>query len=100
MVTALLPLALAGCMVGPNYHRPNVPVASAWKEQPPGRIADPKDSLPKGEWWKIFRDPELDHYESQALQANQTMELSRDQLAQARASVRITQSGLSPQIAA
>jgi NodT family efflux transporter outer membrane factor (OMF) lipoprotein len=84
--------------VGPNYHRPDVPVASAWKEQPPWRVADPKDSLPKGEWWKIFGDAELDGYESQAIQANQTIEMARDQLQQARASVQITQSGLFPQL--
>jgi len=86
-------------VVGPNYHRPDVPVASAWKEQPPWRVADPKDSLPKGEWWKIFGDAELDGYESQAIQANQTIEVARNQLDQARASVQITQSGLFPQLA-
>jgi outer membrane protein, multidrug efflux system len=97
---ALMALSLTGCMVGPNYHRPDVPVASAWKEQPPWRVADPKDGLPKGEWWTIFGDAELSQYESQAIQANQTIEAARDQLQQARASVRITQSGLFPQITA
>ena len=95
---ALLLLSLTGCAVGPNYHRPDVPVAPAWKEQPPWRAASPKDSLPKGEWWSIFGDAELNQYESQALQANQTIEVARDQLQQARASARITQSGLFPQL--
>ena len=99
IAAALIPLSIAGCMtVGPNYHRPDVPVASAWKEQPPWRVADPKDSLPKGEWWKIFGDAELDRYEAQAIQANQTLEVARNQLDQARASVQITQSGLFPQL--
>jgi outer membrane protein, multidrug efflux system len=100
VVAALIPLSLAGCMVvGPNYHRPDVPVASAWKEQPPWRMAEPKDGLPKGEWWKIFGDPELERYEAQALQANQSIEAARNQVDQARASVQITQSGLFPQLA-
>ena len=99
VAAALILLSLAGCVaVGPNYRRPDVPVASAWKEQPPWRVADPKDSLPKGEWWKIFGDAELDGYESQAVQANQTIEAARNQLDQARASVQITQSGLFPQL--
>jgi multidrug efflux system outer membrane protein len=97
---ALLALSLAGCAVGPNYHRPDVPLASAWKEQPPWRAASPKDSLPKGDWWSIFGDAELNQYESQALQANQTVEVARNQLQQARASARITQSGLFPQLSA
>lgn len=95
---AILLLSLAGCAVGPNYHRPDVAVAPAWKEQPPWRAADPRDSIPKGDWWTTFSDAELNQYESQALKANQTIEISRNQLEQARASARITQSGLFPQI--
>ncbi|PYP91765.1 MAG: RND transporter [Candidatus Angelobacter sp. Gp1-AA117] len=93
----LLLLLVAGCAVGPNYHRPNAPTAPAWKEQAPWRASDPKDSIPKGSWWTIFGDPELDKYEAQALAANQTIEIARNQLEQARASARITQSGLFPQ---
>jgi NodT family efflux transporter outer membrane factor (OMF) lipoprotein len=95
---ALLVLTLAGCTVGPNYHRPDVPAPPAWKEQPPWRIASPKDGIPKGEWWSLFGDLELSQYETQALQANPTIEIARQQLLQARATVRITQSGLFPQL--
>lgn len=91
-------LCLAGCTVGPNYHRPDVAVAPTWKEQPPWRTADPKDSIPKGDWWSAFSDPELTQYEKQAFKANQTIEVARYQLQQARASARITQSGLFPQL--
>ena len=91
---------LSGCAVGPNYHRPSVPVAPAWKEQAPWRAATPQDSLPKGAWWSIFSDGELTQYEGQALKANQTIEAARYQLGQARASARITQSGLFPQFSA
>jgi multidrug efflux system outer membrane protein len=93
-------LFLAGCAVGPNYHRPDAPVASAWKEQPPWRAADPKDSIPKGDWWSTFGDAELNQYEAQALKANQTIEVARYQLQQARASARISQAGLFPQLSA
>src|SRR5262249_13884166 len=84
----------------PNYHRPEVPAAPAWKEQAPWRAASPKDSLPKGQWWTIFGDPELNQYEDQAIAANQAIEVARNQLQQARASARITQSGLFPQLTA
>src|SRR5215472_15727829 len=92
-------LFLTGCVAGPNYRRPSVPAPPAWKEQPPWREAAPKDSLPKGEWWKIFGDTVLNQYETQAVTANATMEAARLQLEQARATVRITQSGLLPQFA-
>ena len=95
-VTALL-LLLAGCTVGPNYHRPPVPAAPSWKEEPPWRTATPQDSISKGTWWEIFGDQELNHYEVQALKANPTIDVARYQLEQARASARITRSGLYPQ---
>jgi outer membrane protein, multidrug efflux system len=98
--TALLTIFVAGCAVGPNYHRPDVATAPAWKEQPPWRAADPKDSIPKGQWWTTFGDDELNQYEVQAMKANQTIEVARYQLQQARASARITQSGLFPQLTA
>jgi NodT family efflux transporter outer membrane factor (OMF) lipoprotein len=77
-----------------------VATAPAWKEQPPWHTADPKDSIPKGNWWITFTDSELDQYETQALKANQTIEIARYQLEQARASARITQSGLFPHLGA
>lgn len=94
----MLALFLGGCAVGPNYHRPDVATAPAWKEQPPWRAADPKDSIPKGDWWTAFADDELNRYEAQALKGNQTVEIARNQLQQARASARISQSGLFPQV--
>src|SRR5215472_13136065 len=99
-ILVLVFLALSGCAVGPNYRRPDAPAAPSWKEQPPWRAAAPKDGLPKGQWWTIFGDSELDRYESQAIAANQTIEIARDQLQQARASARITRSGLFPQLSA
>lgn len=90
-------LLLAGCTVGPNYHRPSVPAAPTWKEEPPWRAATPQDSISKGPWWEIFGDQELNDYEVQALKANATIDAARYQLEQARASARITQSGLYPQ---
>src|SRR5262249_8654480 len=93
-------LLLTGCTVGPNYHRPSAPSAPAWKEQPPWRAASPMDSLPKGEWWSLFGDAELNQYEARAIQANQTIETARTQLAQARPSAQVTRSGLVPQLSA
>lgn len=95
---ATLIFFLVGCTVGPNYHRPDVATAPAWKEQAPWRTAAPKDSIPKGDWWTIFSDAELIQYETQALKANQTIEVARYQLDQARASARISGSALYPQL--
>jgi outer membrane protein, multidrug efflux system len=98
-VIALLGLA-AGCTVGPRYSRPAAPAPApdAWKTQPPWQQAAPKDSIPKGVWWKIFNDPALDAYEQQLLQANQTLVAARDRLDQARSLARVATADMFPQV--
>ena len=95
----LLGLA-AGCTVGPRYSRPAAPAPApdAWKTQPPWQQAAPQDSIPKGEWWKIFNDAELNAYEQQLLQANQSLVAARDRLSQARSLARVATADLFPQL--
>ncbi len=91
---------LAGCTVGPRYSRPSAPAPApdAWKTQPPWQQAAPRDSIPKGEWWKIFRDDSLNAYELQLLQANQSLIAARERLNQARSLAQVATSGLFPQL--
>jgi len=63
---------LTGCVVGPNYKRPPAPAPEAYKTEAPWRQAAPKDSLPKGAWWEIYQDAELNGYEQQVLNAKET----------------------------
>jgi multidrug efflux system outer membrane protein len=90
-------ICLAGCSVGPNYHRPDAPTSAAWKAEGPWRPGDPRDQIPKGEWWKIFGDADLDALESQSVSANFTIQASIAKLDQARALARISTSELFPQ---
>jgi outer membrane protein, multidrug efflux system len=98
-VLALLALG-AGCTVGPRYSRPAAPAPApdAWKTQPPWQEAAPKDSVPKGAWWRVFNDPALDSYEQQLLQANQSLEAARDRLSQARSLARVATADAFPQL--
>ncbi|MFZ0956256.1 MAG: efflux transporter outer membrane subunit [Candidatus Sulfotelmatobacter sp.] len=98
---ALLGFA-AGCTVGPRYSRPtpSVPPPDAWKTQPPWQQAVPKDSIPKGAWWKIFNDPALDGYEQQLLKANESLVAARDRLEQARSLARVATADMFPQLSA
>jgi NodT family efflux transporter outer membrane factor (OMF) lipoprotein len=90
----------AGCTVGPRYSRPAAPTPApdAWKTQPPWQQAAPKDAIPKGEWWKIFNDADLNTYEQQLLQANQSLEAARDRLNQARSLARVATADFFPQL--
>src|SRR5215467_10172374 len=85
-----------GCTVGPKYQRASVPAPPAWKTEGPWREAAPKDSIPKGAWWEIFREAELNQYEKQLLAANQSLFAARDRLDQARALARVASAGFFP----
>jgi len=95
--SALLATALlAGCTVGPGYKRPTAQVPDAWKGQGPWQTAAPKDAIPKGAWWQIFHDAELDRLEQELLQANQSLAAAEDRLSQARAQARVASSAYFP----
>jgi NodT family efflux transporter outer membrane factor (OMF) lipoprotein len=87
---------LAGCAVGPNYKRPAAPSATKWDIAEPWRESTPKDSLPKGQWWTVFHDEDLNALETQALSANQTIKISIARLEQARAIAAIQVATLFP----
>jgi outer membrane protein, multidrug efflux system len=98
-LAALGAVALAGCTVGPNYHRPAADVPAKWDTTAPWREATPMDNLPKGAWWGVFHDDELNALEQQALDANQTLKISFARLQQARATAAIQVSTLFPTVA-
>lgn len=93
-------LCLAGCAVGPKYQRPPIQSPPAWKTEGPWREAAPKDAVPKGAWWETFHDAELNGYEQQLLQANQSLAAARDRLDQARSLARVASAGLFPTLSA
>jgi NodT family efflux transporter outer membrane factor (OMF) lipoprotein len=92
-------LWLSGCAVGPKYQRPPVQAPAAWKTEGPWREAAPKDTIPKGAWWEIFHDEELNHFEEQLLAANQSLAAARDRLDQARSLARVASAALFPTLA-
>lgn len=89
---------LSGCLVGPNYHRPQVPVPARYKELPGWTAAVPADAAPKGDWWTDFRDPLLDRLEPLVAVSNQTVRQDYANYQQALAEVRVARSQLFPTV--
>jgi multidrug efflux system outer membrane protein len=100
---------LAGCSVGPDYHRPSalgtnaVPAqfgdhsitnAGEWK------TAAPAAQLPRGAWWQLYADAELNRLETQAATNNQKIAIAVANFDQARAAVKVAQANFFPQISA
>ena len=86
--------------VGPDYRPPTNSVPAnykavdfgSWKE---GR---PLDNVPKGNWWEIFGDTNLNVLESQAVQANQQLKAAVARVDEARATARVARSQLMPTV--
>ncbi len=71
---ALLLCAVAsGCMVGPDYKKPDAPASAAFKELTGWKPSTPRDDVDKGAWWAIYNDPELDRLERMVEVSNQTV---------------------------
>jgi len=97
-IIGLAALLLGGCMVGPDYTKPSAPVTPAYKEADGWKIAEPSDHLPRGQWWAIFGDPELDQLEEQVATANQNLKIAEARLREVRALVRFNRAALFPTI--
>jgi multidrug efflux system outer membrane protein len=99
-------LFLAGCKVGPDYHRPAplgtnaMPSAFAGAGTNAGewKPAEPKASFPRGAWWQVFGDPDLNRLMLLAETNNQQLKAAVARFAEAQATVRITRAGLLPQL--
>jgi outer membrane protein, multidrug efflux system len=90
--------ALTACTFTPAYKTPpsSAPAASAYRETGDWKVAQPQDAEPRGDWWSIFQDPELNALESKAGDANQNIKAAFARLQQARAETRIQRAGLFP----
>ncbi|QDH13133.1 efflux transporter outer membrane subunit [Formicincola oecophyllae] len=75
-------IGLAGCMVGPSYHPPKPIISARFGESPfkagkmpPGWVKAAPDmaQFPKGDWWTIFRDPQLNQLEGMVATSNQSL---------------------------
>lgn len=95
----LLSALLCGCApVGPNYVRPAVTVPTEFKESAGWKLAQPADTAPRGSWWQMFGDAELDALASQVAVNNQNVKAAEAGYRQAQALLAQTRAGLVPTV--
>jgi NodT family efflux transporter outer membrane factor (OMF) lipoprotein len=102
----LAPWALSGCEIGPDFRAPTAPVPETYKEAippaanaPPGwQAANPADALPKGDWWTLYGDADLNKLEPLVAVSNQTLAADYDAYEQSVAIVEETRGELFPTI--
>jgi NodT family efflux transporter outer membrane factor (OMF) lipoprotein len=91
---SLLVLASA-CMIGPDYKRPEPPVAAEWIGRGQDRIAPPAE--PIGPWWDTFGDPTLSDLIAQAYRQNPSLQAAGVRVIEAQARRGIAIGTLFPQ---
>src|SRR6185369_12950807 len=74
----------AGCTVGPDYVRPTAPVAPDYKEAQGWKLAQPADTVPRGDWWELYGDAQLNALAAQVNAANQNVVAAEARVRQAR----------------
>jgi len=80
---ACLGIILSGCAVGPNYHAPKAELPTQWSEGAnEGATNGPAQLV---DWWKSFRDQELDSLMTRAVSSNFTLRTAQARVKAARA---------------
>ena len=94
--TALLAaLTLAGCAVGPDYQRPEVPIPTQW------RLADGEMQTVAGlGWWRQFQDPVLDELVNIALRENKDLKIASARIEEYLGRYAFTRADQFPQLGA
>lgn len=75
LLACALPI-LGGCAAGPDYVRPAVDVPTAYKEARDAQVtrdwkpAEPRDEMPRGAWWTLYGDAQLDALVEQVAVSN------------------------------
>jgi len=90
---ALLGLLLVGCMVGPDYQRPEVKMTDTFRDQV--KPADAR-SFADQPWWEVFQDEALQALVVEALENNYDLRVAVARVEQARAQAGIASSQVWP----
>jgi len=97
VVPAAVAALLCGCSLAPDYKVPSTPpVPASFKEVGPWTTATPQDTLPKGDWWRLYGDATLDALEVRLEASNPTLAAALARYDQARAFVAEARSAYFP----
>ena len=88
-------LFLAGCAVGPNYHRPAANAPEHFRGAPATAATNSLADLP---WWEVFRDPTLQDLIRSALTNNYDLRIVVARVEQSRAIAAQARAGFFPQL--
>ncbi len=94
----IMTVSLGACTLGPDYERPDLPMAAEFKQAEGWKVANPADVLERGDWWALYGDAELNQLVGRLNVSNQNLAAAEAQYRSARALVRGARSQLFPSV--
>ncbi len=78
---------LAGCAVGPDYHRPSLDVPAHYRDAAPAAASAAGDAASIGDsgWWEVYSDPDLQALLATAIRNNYDVKIAVARIDEARA---------------
>lgn len=76
-------LALGGCMVGPDFKRPETGLPQVWKDQDSHELMNEEHVA--NNWWEQFHDPVLTQLIEQVSTSNLDLKMAAERLSQSKA---------------
>ncbi|WP_395740275.1 efflux transporter outer membrane subunit [Prosthecobacter sp.] len=73
-LSLVLMLAMSGCSFSPKKQAPLMNIPTNFKESRGWKVAQPADHLPRGNWWSIFHDRDLDAIMQSLEVSNQSLQ--------------------------
>jgi len=101
---------VSGCVVGPDFHRPEAPAAAGYTARPLAATASSphvaggeeqrfvKDMDIPRQWWALFESPPLNSLIERSIKANPTIDAAKAALRQARENVAVQRSFYFPTV--
>lgn len=96
-VFALASVVLSGCVLGPDYQRPDSSVPLEFRHTPGWKVAQPAELSSAVAWWSLYQDATLTDLLKQLEAANQNLRAAEAAWREARALVGGSRSALYPQ---
>jgi multidrug efflux system outer membrane protein len=88
-------VSVGGCVVGPDYHRPDAAPPKDFRSQVAPAEAGSLADLP---WWQVFNDKALQGLITQALAGNYDLKVAVARIEQARQQVKVARADYWPQV--
>lgn len=83
VICAIVAVATAGCIVGPNYRTPELETPKQWAEERAAPAAMDEATLVS--WWQVFDDPVLNDLIARSVESNYDLQAATARVREARA---------------